>query len=85
MGVLREDPNIQGKLANEIQGFMDHVGYNVSEINPETKELHRYLFLQPGNSYDAKNRFVNFKNTYLLDPTMQDLFELQTQNKKGVK
>ena len=74
-------PNIQGKLANEIQGFVDHVGYYTSEINTETKETHRYLMLQPGRTYQAKNRFVNFKDQYLVDPIMQDIYDLEVLNK----
>jgi len=75
-------PNIQGKLANDIQGFMDHVGFYTLETNAETKETHRYLMLQPGITYQAKNRFVNFKDTYLTDPIFQDIFELETANNK---
>jgi GTPase SAR1 family protein len=38
-------PNLQGKLAGEVLGFMDHVGYMVFDVDPETKENHRYLML----------------------------------------
>ena len=85
-------PNIQGKLGNEIQGFMDHVGYYTLETDAETKETHRYLMLQPGNTFQAKSRFVNFKDSYLIDPIFQDIYELETannnnknNNKKGTK
>ena len=74
-------PQMPGKLANEIQGFMDHVGYMVMETNAETKERHRYLMLQPGISYQAKNRFSNFNEIYLMDPVMQDVFDLEVLNK----
>ena len=78
-------PNIQGKLGNEIQGFMDHVGYYTLETDPETKETHRYLILQPGNTYQAKSRFVNFKDSYLVDPIFQDIFELEKANNNNSK
>jgi len=73
-------PNIQGKLANEVQGFMDHVGYYTMEKN-EANEVHRYLILQPGKTYQAKNRFVNYTGIYLTDPIMQDIYELEVLNK----
>ena len=74
-------PNIQGKLGNEIQGFMDHVGYYTIDTDPESKEVHRYLMLQPGNTFQAKNRFVNFKDRYLVDPLFQDIYDLEILNK----
>ena len=73
-------PNIQGKLGNEIQGFMDHVGYYTLETDAETKETHRYLMLQPGNTFQAKSRFVNFKDSYLIDPVFQDIYDLEVAN-----
>ena len=73
-------PNIQGKLGNEIQGFMDHVGYYTLETDAETKETHRYLMLQPGNTFQAKSRFVNFKDSYLTDPVFEDIYALEIAN-----
>ena len=73
-------PNIQGKLGNEIQGFMDHVGYYTLETDAETKETHRYLMLQPGNTFQAKSRFVNFKDSYLTDPVFEDIYALEVAN-----
>ena len=73
-------PNIQGKLGNEIQGFMDHVGYYTLETDAETKETHRYLMLQPGNTFQAKSRFVNFKDSYLTDPVFGDIYDLEIAN-----
>jgi hypothetical protein len=75
------NPNIQGKLANDIQGFMDHVGYYTMGTDGETKETHRYLMLNPGITYQAKNRFPNFKETYIIDPIFQDIFDLEVLNK----
>lgn len=73
-------PNIQGKLSNEIQGFMDHVGYYTMEKN-ESNETHRYLLLQPGKTWQAKNRFSNFTGSFLADPIMQDIYDLEVLNK----
>jgi len=73
-------PNVQGKLANEIQGFMDHVGYYTLEKN-EANEVHRFLILQPGKTYQAKNRFSKFTGVYIQDPIMNDIYELEVLNK----
>ena len=73
-------PNVQGKLANEIQGFMDHVGYYTLEKN-EANEVHRFLILQPGRTYQAKNRFSKFTGVYIQDPIMEDIYELEVLNK----
>jgi hypothetical protein len=75
------NPNIQGKLANDIQGFMDHVGRYVQDKDRDTNEVHRYLMLSPGNTYQAKHRFANFKDTYLTDPIFQDIYDLEVLNK----
>jgi hypothetical protein len=74
-------PQMPGKLANEIQGFMDHVGYMTMETNKETKEINRYLMLQPGITYQAKNRFSNFREVYLVNPVMRDIYDLEVLNK----
>jgi len=71
--------NIEGALANDIQGFVDHVGYYTLEINEN--EEHRYLLLKPGATYQAKNRFKNFAGRYLTDPIMQDIYDLEVLNK----
>jgi hypothetical protein len=79
------NPNIQGKLANDIQGFMDHVGYLTMEQNNDTKETHRYLMLNPGRTYQAKTRFVNFKEQYIVDPIFQDIYDLELANQNALK
>lgn len=71
--------NIEGALANDIQGFVDHVGYYTMEINEN--EEHRYLILKPGATYQAKNRFKNFAGRYLVDPIFQDIYDLEVLNK----
>jgi cytidylate kinase len=69
-----------GKLGNEIQGFVDHVGYYTMEIR-ENKEIKRVMYFQPTKTYQAKNRFSNFNGIGIANPTMQDIFDLEVLNK----
>lgn len=77
-------PAMPGKLGNEIQGFMDHVGYYTMETNIETKTLSRIMYFQPSRTYQAKNRFSNFKGIGIKEPTMKDIFDLEILNKSIV-
>lgn len=73
-------PLLPGKLANEIQGFFDVVGYLVAEPT-EGGGMHRRLWLEPGQTFKAKNRFRDFKDRYIDDPTIADLARLTLENK----
>jgi AAA domain len=68
-------PNLPGKLGGEVQGFMDCVGYLIAYPG-EQGLIQRRLYITPGQTYDAKNRFVGFKDTYLQDPTMNVIWDL---------
>jgi hypothetical protein len=68
-------PLLPGKLANEIQGFFDTVGFMVAGPM-EGGGMLRRLWLEPGQTFKAKNRFTNFKGSYLDNPTMADLMKL---------
>lgn len=75
-------PLLPGKLANEVQGFFDVVGYLVSG-STEGGEMHRRLWLEPGETFKAKNRFVDFKDRYLDNPQMADLARLSLAPKSA--
>ncbi len=75
------DPLLPGKLSNEIQGFFDVVGYLVSAPT-EGGEMHRRLWLEPGQTFKAKNRFRNFDGRYIDNPTVADLAKLSMLPKK---
>ena len=47
----------------------------------EANEVHRFLILQPGRTYQAKNRFSKFTGVYIQDPIMEDIYELEVLNK----
>lgn len=70
-------PALPGKLANEVQGFMDFVGFYVAGAASEGGEMQRRLFLTPGQTYQAKNRFKRWNGTFLDNPTMADILKLQ--------
>lgn len=67
-------PLMTGKLASQIQGFFDIVGWIVpgasSEVEPEAP---RRVYVQPvagGPRFDAKNRKPIFKQAYFENPNM---------------
>ena len=68
-------PNLPGKLGGEVQGFMDCVGYLIAYPG-ENGALARRLYIAPGQTYDAKNRFVGFNDTSIQDPTMAKMWDL---------
>ena len=74
-------PLLPGKLANEILGFFDTVGFMTSG-RTEGGDLIRRLYLEPGATFKAKNRFVNFSGNYIDQPTMADLFRLTNEQNK---
>lgn len=73
-------PNLPGKLAIDVQGFMDVVGFLAMSTSGDGNVLRR-LFLEPGRTYSAKNRFVGSKVTHLDNPTMADLVKVSLQEK----
>jgi len=68
-------PAMTGKLAAQVQGFMDVVGYLVVGNAEEGQQPPRRLYVQPsGNKrYDAKNRFATFKGSYFDNPTIESI------------
>lgn len=73
-------PLLPGKLANEAQGFFDVVGYLVAAPT-EGGGMHRRLWLEPGQTFKAKNRFADFKDRFVDDPTMANLSKLRLMPK----
>lgn len=77
--VLRR-PNLPGKLAGEIQGFFDVVGYLRSLTTDEG--VMRRLYLRAGNNFVAKHRFRGVDAAYLDNPTLASLLDLRKQAKQ---
>lgn len=78
---VRSIPNVSGKLAKDIQGFLDVVGFLRSVAN-DKGEVIRRLDLVGTQQFDAKHRFVHAKQNFLMNPTMLDLFNLAHNRSK---
>lgn len=80
-------PALTGKLATQVQGFVDVVGWLVVGQDEQGKSLRR-LAVQPhtGPAADAKSRFSRYTEPYFDNPKMVDLmigFGLLVPPKKG--
>lgn len=71
-------PALPGKLSKEIQGFLDVVGYLYAASTDQG--MRRRLFLEPGKTWNAKNRAQWIKRPYIDDPTMELLMEQGDKN-----
>jgi hypothetical protein len=77
--VFHWTPALTGKLSNQVQGFVDIVGYLVpGQLKEEGKEAARRLFVQPitgtpTGKFDAKNRRASFKESWFDNPTMGEI------------
>lgn len=73
-------PQMTGKLAGEIQGFMDLVGHLVvgeaqpTEDDPDPAAPRR-MYIQPGPRFSAKNRFRKYRKSYFDNPDMRMIVE----------
>lgn len=74
-------PALTGKLAKQVQGFMDMVGFYT--MVQEGGEDVRKLFVQPGAQYDAKNRFATYKEKSFNDPTIESILRAVGLLQKG--
>jgi hypothetical protein len=68
-------PNLSGKLAGEVQGFLDTVGYMVL-FKGEDGEYKRRLYITPGQTFQAKHRLPGNTVAYIEEPTMAKLLAL---------
>lgn len=72
-------PDLPGKLARGMPHFLDLVAWyaNDERKDEDGKTLTlRRLYVQPGRTYQAKNRFGRSDTRYLDQPTMHDVIEL---------
>jgi hypothetical protein len=67
-------PALTGKLAKQIQGFMDVVGFLHVVPGENGVRIHRML-AHPTPRVDAKCRFSNFKLPYWDNPTQRTILE----------
>lgn len=70
-------PKMTGKLASEVQGFFDLVGWLVpsTSVDQNTGVSPRRLFVQPQTApkADAKCRLASYPKAFFDDPTMEDI------------
>ena len=68
-------PQMTGKLAAQIQGFVDIVGFLKASPPDEKGNAPRRLFVQPIDRFDAKNRRASFTGSFFEDPTMASIMK----------
>ena len=72
-------PQLTGKLATQIQGFVDIVGWlTVGAATNENPEAPRRLYVQPiggGPRFDAKNRKSVYKEAFFDNPSMMTIMK----------
>ena len=76
-GRIVRRPSLPGKLAGEVQGFVDIVGY--LRANTTEDGVVRRLYLRNGPTFAAKHRFRGVDVAYLDSPTMKSLLDLKSQ------
>lgn len=74
-------PALTGKLAKQVQGFMDMVGF-FTMVQVDGVDVRR-LMVQPGAQYDAKNRFSSYKEKYFEDPSIESILRAVGLLQKG--
>ena len=67
-------PALTGRLAKQVQGFMDVVGFMHVVPGENGARIHRML-AHPTPRVDAKCRFSNFKQSHWDNPTMLSILE----------
>lgn len=68
-------PSLTGKLSQQVQGFMDIVGYLVNSTNAAGTAEIRKMYVQPVAQvkFAAKNRRASYKGVFFEDPTMKSI------------
>lgn len=68
-------PQLTGKLAIQVQGFLDVVGFLRAGTAEASGDAPRRLFVQPIERFSAKNRRASFKEAFLENPTMLTMMQ----------
>jgi len=68
-------PQMTGKLAAQIQGFVDIVGFLKAAAPDDKGNSPRRLFVQPVDRFDAKNRRAAFTGAFFEDPSMLSIMK----------
>jgi AAA domain len=69
-------PAMTGKLASQVQGFMDIVGFLTQEVGgDERSSITRKLWVQPSGPFAAKCRFAKYRKPYFENPSMGSILK----------
>jgi hypothetical protein len=68
-------PSLPGKLAHEVQGFLDVVGF-MQAVPGDEGRMERRLYIQPGKTFQAKNRFSTTTAQFIEAPTLRELLAI---------
>lgn len=70
-------PQITGKLAAQIQGFVDIVGFlQTGKPKEGEKNIPRRLHIQPTGLFDAKSRLAHFKEPFIDNASMKKIMDI---------
>lgn len=72
---MHYSPGLTGQLRDQVQGFVDIVGFLAVGQPTEEKEAPRRLYVQPVNKSDGKNRWAGYSKAYFDDPTMTSILK----------
>ena len=74
-GAVNVMPSLPGKLANEVPGFIDIVGFLYTDIEPGKTEVIRRLLVQPTRKHRAKDR-TSALGQVVENPTVPVIWDL---------
>lgn len=76
--VMHWVPSLLGKLANQVQGYFDIVGYLVvgKPKDDKPQDIPRTLWIQPIARFAAKSRLANFKDPSIPQPSMRKIMAI---------
>lgn len=77
-GRVSHRPSLQGQARDILLGFFDYAGFYVMRAS-EKKGVERKLYLSPVGPFKAKNRFENFDDTHIVNPTMKDILKYKIE------
>ncbi len=78
-------PQLTGKLAGSVRGFVDIVGFLVTGSAADDGSIPRKLYIQPNPRFAAKCRIGSCKQPYFDNPTISSIMEQIGYSKKVQK
>ena len=72
---MHYSPGLTGQLRDQVQGFVDIVGFLAVGSPSDDNLAPRRLYVQPVNKSDGKNRWAGYDKAYFDDPTMSSILK----------